>query len=204
MADFALLESRKLISRKIPKFPHCILIQRLGLGNHVEQFLLILTLIFHLYGLIICFSIAGNSKKVPESSAGKIVAIVVVSLGLPLLLIYLSVTGSGLARMAKKVYSLLCCCQRNSSTSSSTPASSNNTSKKDRAKNLAGTPLSNSTGSVDMRKSSKSRQDFISSLYCIGILGFNWLGEARHLIFIMFCFCNDRNGYTSFPKWVKM
>ena len=119
-------------------------------------FLLILTLIFHLYGLIICFSIAGNSKKVPESSAGKIVAIVVVSLGLPLLLIYLSVTGSGLARMAKKVYSLLCCCQRNS-TSTSTPASSNNTSKKDRAKHLAGTPLSNSTGSVDMRKSSKSR-----------------------------------------------
>ena len=123
------------------------------LRNPVEQFLLMLALIFYLYGLIICFSIAGNSKKVPESSAGKIVAIVVVSLGLPLLLIYLSVTGSGLARMAKKVYSLLCCCQRNSST----PASSNNTSKKDRAKNLAGTPLSNSTGSVDMRKSSKSR-----------------------------------------------
>ena len=39
-------------------------------------------------------------------------AIVVVSLGLPLLLIYLSLTGSGLARIAKKIYSILCCCTK--------------------------------------------------------------------------------------------
>ena len=36
-----------------------------------------------------------------------------VSLGLPLFLIYLSVTGSGLAKLAKKIYALLCCCLKN-------------------------------------------------------------------------------------------
>ena len=39
-------------------------------------------------------------------------AIVVVSLGLPLLLIYLSVTGSGLAKMVKRLYFLVCCCKK--------------------------------------------------------------------------------------------
>ena len=39
-------------------------------------------------------------------------AIVVVSLGLPLLLIYLSLTGSGLAKIAKKIYAILCCCNK--------------------------------------------------------------------------------------------
>ena len=73
--------------------------------------------------LIICFFIAGNSKKVPESSTGKIVAIVVVTLGLPLFLIYLSVMGSGLAKGAKKVYAFICCCRRNSSTARSTSTS---------------------------------------------------------------------------------
>ena len=73
--------------------------------------------------LPICFFIAGNSKKVPESSTGKIVAIVVVTLGLPLFLIYLSVMGSGLAKGAKKVYAFICCCRRNSSTARSTSTS---------------------------------------------------------------------------------
>jgi hypothetical protein len=60
--------------------------------------------------LIIWFLVSGNSKKVPNSPTGKIVAMVVVSLGIPLLLIYLSVMGSGLARAAKKLYNLICCC----------------------------------------------------------------------------------------------
>ena len=76
----------------------------------------------------------GHSKKVPESPAGKIVAIVVVSLGLPLLLIYLSLTGSGLARIAKKLYSILCCCtkkklQENQNGNSATPGSLKMTSQ---------------------------------------------------------------------------
>ena len=81
------------------------------------------TTLFFSFILIICFFIAGNSKKVPESSTGKIVAIVVVTLGLPLFLIYLSVMGSGLAKGAKKVYAFICCCRRNSSTARSTSTS---------------------------------------------------------------------------------
>ena len=82
------------------------------------------TYLFHCFVfsfiLIICFFIAGNSKKVPESSTGKIVAIVVVTLGLPLFLIYLSVMGSGLAKGAKKVYAFICCCRRRTSSSKRT------------------------------------------------------------------------------------
>lgn len=45
----------------------------------------------------------------PETSAGKVVAIVVISLGLPLLVAYLSVTGAGLAIAARKCYKHLVC-----------------------------------------------------------------------------------------------
>ena len=47
-------------------------------------------------------------------------AIVVVTLGLPLFLIYLSVMGSGLAKGAKKVYAFICCCRRRTSSSKRT------------------------------------------------------------------------------------
>ena len=45
-------------------------------------------------------------------------AIVVVTLGLPLFLIYLSVMGSGLAKGAKKVYAFICCCRSRRTSSS--------------------------------------------------------------------------------------
>ena len=64
----------------------------------------------------------------PESAAGKIVAIVVVSLGLPLLLIYLSVTGSGLAKLVKKLYAIMCCCKNKDITENLAMSHRNNSS----------------------------------------------------------------------------
>ena len=50
------------------------------------------------------------------------------SLGLPLLLIYLSVTGAGLAKLVKKLYTIMCCCKNKNITENLAMSHRNNVS----------------------------------------------------------------------------
>ena len=56
-------------------------------------------------------SISGYNGKSPKSSMGKLVAMGLTIVGIPLLMIYLAVVGAGLARTFLRVYCKLCCCQ---------------------------------------------------------------------------------------------
>ena len=53
----------------------------------------------------------GYNGKSPKSSMGKLVAMGITIIGIPLLMIYLAVVGAGLARTFVRVYCKLCCCQ---------------------------------------------------------------------------------------------
>lgn len=109
-----------------------------------------------LYSLTLITTV-GNSKKVPESPAGKIVAIVVVSLGLPLLLIYLSVTGAGLAKLVKKLYTIMCCCKNKNITENLAMSHRNNGSTGS-SQGTSNTAKSSAIGSGKNYQNSKQQQ----------------------------------------------
>ena len=55
-------------------------------------------------------NVSGYNGKSPKSSMGKIVAMGITIVGIPLLMIYLAVVGAGLARTFLRLYCKLCCC----------------------------------------------------------------------------------------------
>ncbi len=79
-------------------------------------------------------SISGYNGRTPNSPVGKIAAMILALLGLPILFIYLTVVGSSLARMFRRFYSFVCCCcctrRRGRGRGGRPPASNNSTLEK--------------------------------------------------------------------------
>ena len=56
------------------------------------------------------YMFSGYRSKVPSTLTGKLVAIVVTVLGIPILILYLAIVGGCMARLFRKLYSAVCCC----------------------------------------------------------------------------------------------
>ena len=85
----------------------------------------------------------GYNSRTPNSAVGKIAAMILAILGLPILFIYLTVVGSTLARAFTKFYSVICCCcVRKRRGICRPPASNNSTLEKSGASNASDQPFS--------------------------------------------------------------
>ena len=79
------------------------------------------------------------------------------SLGLPLLLIYLSVTGAGLAKLVKKLYTIMCCCKNKNITENLAMSHRNNGSTGS-SQGTSNTAKSSAIGSGKSYQNSKQQQ----------------------------------------------
>ena len=79
------------------------------------------------------------------------------SLGLPLLLIYLSVTGAGLAKLVKKLYTIMCCCKNKNITENLAMSHRNNGSTGS-SQGTSNTAKSSAIGSGKNYQNSKQQQ----------------------------------------------